>query len=40
MSFVLKPLYIPFYVMNVFRAEGYQRIEYIVIFISCQLFTF
>lgn len=40
MSFVLKPLYISFYVMNVYRVNGHQKFEYIVIFISCQLFFF
>lgn len=40
MSFVLKPLYNSFYAMSVFRAIGCKRIEYIVIFISCQTLAF
>lgn len=40
MSFVLRPLYISFYATNVFKANGYKRIKYIVIFISCQLLSY
>lgn len=36
MSLVLRPLYISFYATNVFKANGYKKIEYILIFISCQ----
>lgn len=39
-SFVLKPLYISFYVIKAFRVNGFQKIKYIVIFISCQLLFF
>lgn len=40
MSFVLRPLHISFYATNVFKANGYKRIKYIVIFIYCQLLSY